>query len=276
MTTSAADRELKQRHRMMWALGDYPTLAREIVAPLGERLAEAAAVNAGDRVLDVGAGTGNAAIAAARRGARVVASDLTPELLDAGRAWAREEGVDLDWVEADAEDLPFGDAEFDVVMSCIGAMFAPHHETTAAELLRVCRPGGTIAMVNWTPEGLVGDIFRTMAPFAPAPAPDAQPPIMWGTEDHVRELFGDAVRDLHMGRDVLAIDRFDTAQEYESYFSERFGPALVAQRNVAGDPQREQALRGNLLGVLERANLAQPGASAHFEQEYLLVVARRA
>src|SRR3954469_23036671 len=143
-TTAAAptdaDRALKERHRKMWALGDYPQMVRDFLLPLGERLVDEAGIAAGDRVLDVGAGTGNAAIAAARRGARVVASDLTPELFEDGRARAAQAGAHLDWVQADAEALPFADGEFDVVLSCIGAMFAPRHPAVAAELTRVCRP----------------------------------------------------------------------------------------------------------------------------------------
>src|SRR4051794_17481100 len=170
MTTDAqaaadADRELKERHRKMWALGDYPAMVREWLLPLGERVVEAADVRPGERVLDVASGTGNAAIEAAARGASVVASDLTPELFDDGRARAAERGVSLEWEQADAEALPFEDASFDVVMSSIGAMFAPRHEATARELVRVLRPGGKLALLSWTPEGAVGDLFRTMGPY---------------------------------------------------------------------------------------------------------------
>jgi len=160
------------------------------------------------RVLDVAAGTGNASIPAAQTGASVTASDLAPGLLEAGRRRAESEGVELEWVEADAENLPFEEASFDVVMSSIGAMFAPHHQEVADELVRVCRPGGTIGMLNWTPEGLVGALFRTMGPFAPAPPPGAQPPPLWGSEDHVRELFGDRVDLRTLDRDVLEITAF--------------------------------------------------------------------
>jgi ubiquinone/menaquinone biosynthesis C-methylase UbiE len=272
---AAADRELKDRHRKMWALGDYPSIAREMVRPLAERLVEAAAIQPGQRVLDVGAGTGNAAIVAAQRGAHVVASDLTPELFDEGQVRASELGVQLDWVQADAEALPFEDESFDVVMSCIGAMFAPRHEATAAELIRVCKPGGTIAMANWTPEGLIGDLFRTMGPFMPAPPPGATPPPKWGSEDHIRELFGDAVTDLHMGRHMLPVTYFEKPIEYREYFKERYGPTIVAYRNVAGDPERTRELDEAFGALAERANQGAPGENARFEQEYLIVVARR-
>ena len=139
------------------------------------------------------AGTGNAAIAAAERGADVTASDLTPELLEAGRARAEAAGLELEWAEADAENLPFEDESFDVVMSSIGAMFAPHHQAVADELVRVCRPGGTIGLLSWTPEGMIGTLFKTMGPFAPPPPPGAQPPPLWGSEEHLRGLFGGRV-----------------------------------------------------------------------------------
>ncbi len=166
------------------------------------------------RVLDVAAGTGNASIVAAQRGAQVTASDLTPELFDAGRARAKSEGVELDWVEADAENLPFEDESYDVVMSSIGAMFAPHHQDVADELVRVCKPGGTIALLSWTPEGMIGALFRTMGPFAPPPPPGAQPPPLWGSEDHLRDLFGDRVEWGTLERDNLVIDAFKHPREY--------------------------------------------------------------
>ena len=273
---TAADRELKERHRKMWALGDYPGMARDFLLPLGERLAGAAAISAGDRVLDVGAGTGNAAIAAARRGADVVASDLTPELFDDGRARAAEHGVELEWVQADAEALPFDDASFDVVVSCIGAMFAPHHEATAQELARVCRPGGTIAMLNWTPQGVIGELFRTMSPFMPAPPPGASPPPLWGSEEHVSELFGPAVTDLATTRDFLPVGIFDQPVDFREYFKERYGPTIVAYRNLLGEPERADELDAALEALFDRSNLAVGGEPARYELEYLLAVGRRA
>ena len=174
MSTSTQDSELKARHRAMWASGDYPTMVETFLLPLGPRLVEACAIGEGMRVLDVAAGTGNASLPAAERGAQVTASDLTPELLEAGRARAQAAGLELDWVEADAEHLPFDDGAFDVVMSSIGAMFAPHHADVARELARVCRPGGTIGLLSWTPEGMIGALFRTMGPFAPPPPSDSK------------------------------------------------------------------------------------------------------
>src|SRR3712207_7669485 len=144
----------------MWASGDYPEMVETFLLPLGPRLVEACGIGAGTRVLDVASGTGNAAIPAAQRGASVTASDLPPELLEAGRRRPEAAGLALDWVEADAERLPFEDESYDVVMSAIGVMFAPHHQESADELVRVCKPGGKVALLSWTPEGMIGGLFR--------------------------------------------------------------------------------------------------------------------
>src|SRR5262245_7265346 len=207
--TAIQDTELKGRHRAMWASGDYPKMVETFLLPLGPRLVEAAGIGAGDRVLDVATGTGNAAIPAARRGAQVVASDLTPELLEAGSAHA--DGLDIEWVTADAEQLPFDDKAFDVVMSSIGVMCAPRHQAAADALVRGCRPGGTIALLSWTPDGMLGALFRTMKPFAPPPPPGAQSPPLWGSEEHMAELFGDRVMFGALERDVLEITAFERA-----------------------------------------------------------------
>ena len=203
MSVQLADPELKTRHRAMWAAGDYPLMVETFLLPVGPRLADACELGPGVRVLDVAAGTGNASLPAARTGASVTASDLTPQLLAAGRSTAEAEGLELEWIEADAENLPFEDESFDVVMSAIGVMFAPHHQAAADELVRVCRPGGRIGLLSWTPDGMLGALFATMKPFAPPPPPGAPPPPLWGSEQHVQELFGDRV-DFHtLERDVL-------------------------------------------------------------------------
>ena len=167
-------------------------------------LVEACGISTGQQVLDVAAGTGNTAIRAAETGAEVVASDLTPENFEAGRREAKAHGVELEWVEADAEELLFGDSEFDVVTSSFGAMFAPNHQAVADELVRVCRPGGTIGMLNFTPEGLAAGFFGALAPYAPPPPPGAASPLMWGSEVHVRELFGERVKSLKMTRKEIS------------------------------------------------------------------------
>src|SRR4051794_14419323 len=208
MPPTAQDTELKARHRAMWASGDYPSMVEAFLLPLGPRLVEACGIGQGMSVLDVAAGTGNASIPAAERGARVTASDLTPDLLEAGRERAEAQHVTLEWAEADAENLPFDDDSFDVVMSSIGVMFAPHHEDAAGELARVCRPGGTIGLLCWTPEGMIGALFRAMGPSAPPPPPGAQPPPLWGSEDHLHELFGERVDFTTFDRDMLEITAF--------------------------------------------------------------------
>jgi SAM-dependent methyltransferase len=274
VSSSPADTELKARHRAMWASGDYPSMVETFLLPLGPRLVEAAGIDSGMSVLDVAAGTGNASLVAAERGAKVTASDLTPELLDAGRERAEAEGLELDWVEADAENLPFEDESFDVVMSSIGAMFAPHHQDVADELVRVCRPGGTIAMLNWTPEGMIGALFRTMGPFAPPPPPGAQPPPLWGSEDHVRELFGDRVELTTLERDVLPIDQFPRPEDYVVHFKERYGPTLVAVANAERNGQTAE-LDAAMSAFAEEWNLGTED-EARFEQEYILVAGTRA
>ncbi|HEV7495502.1 class I SAM-dependent methyltransferase [Baekduia sp.] len=270
------DRAFKARTRAMWATGDFPRVARETIKDVGPTLVAAAGVRAGQRVLDVAAGSGATSIPAALAGADVVASDLTPELLEAGEEAARDAGVELEWVEADAEDLPFSDASFDIVLSSFGAMFAPRHLIVADELLRVVRPGGTIAMANWTPEGWVGQFFLTMLPFMPPPPPGALPPPAWGVEDHVRSLFGEGVSELTFTRQIQAVDHFATPEALIDYYRENFGPTIMAYKSLAGDPEQTAALDAALMDFAVRMNLAGPGEPARYEFEYMIVVARRA
>jgi len=270
----AADSELKARHRKMWASGDYPSMVETFLLPLGPRLVEACGIKSGQSVLDVAAGTGNASIPAAETGAEVTASDLTPELFDAGRARAKEAGVELDWVEADAENLPFEDESFDVVMSSIGAMFAPQHQKVADELVRVCRPGGTIGLLSWTPEGMIGALFKTIGPFAPPPPPGAQPPPLWGGEDHLRELTADRVEWGSMERDVLEVTAFERPNDYGEHFKERYGPTIVARANAVKDG-REGEFDEALVSFCEEWNRGSDD-DARFEMEYLLATGTRA
>jgi SAM-dependent methyltransferase len=274
LSSTTPDTELKARHRAMWASGDYASMVETFLLPLGPRLVDACGIGPDMRVLDVAAGTGNASIPAAQRGAEVTASDLTPELFEAGRRRAEAEGVELDWVEADAENLPFEDASFDVVMSSIGAMFAPHHQDVADELVRVCSPGGTIGLLSWTPEGMIGALFRTMGPFAPPPPPGAQPAPLWGSEDHLRELFGDRVELHTLQRDMLDISAFEKPHEYGEHFKDRYGPTIVARRNAEKDG-REGEFDEALNAFCDEWNRGTPD-NARFEQEYLLAVGTRA
>ena len=274
MSSSSADSDLKARHRAMWASGDYAAMVEAFLLPLGPRLVEACGISSGMKVLDVAAGTGNASIPAAQAGAQVTASDLTPELFEAGRARAEAEGVELEWVEADAENLPFEDESFDVVMSSIGAMFAPRHQDVADELVRVCRPGGTVGMLNWTREGMIGALFRTMGPFAPPPPPGAQPPPLWGSEDHMRELFGDRVEFGTLERDMLEITAFERPHDYGEHFKAYYGPTIVARKNAEKDG-REGEFDEALDAFCDEWNRGTP-ERAYFEHEYLVAAGKRA
>ncbi len=270
---ATADRELKARHRAMWALGDYPTLADEVIPDLGAALVQACGIGPGDRVLDVAAGSGNAAIPAALAGADVTACDLTPELLAAGRARAGRRGAAVDWREGDAEALPFADGAFGTVLSCLGVMFAPHHEASSAELLRVCRPGGTIGLINWTPEGFIGQMFAAMKPYAPAPPPGAQPPPLWGREDHVRALLGDRVSGVTATRQTVTVTSFARPEEFRDYFKANYGPTIAAYRAIAGDAALVAELDAALADLARRHG---PGCGAAvMEWEYLLLTARK-
>ncbi|WP_116450689.1 class I SAM-dependent methyltransferase [Blastococcus litoris] len=272
-TAADADRALKARHRAMWASGDYPRLAAELLPELGEVLVRACGIRRGDRVLDVAAGTGNVAVTAARTGASVVASDLTPELFEAGRARAAAEGVEVEWREADAEALPFADGEFDVVVSAIGIMFAPHHQQAADELVRVCRPGGRIGIISWTPEGFIGRLFATMKPYAPPPPPGASPPPKWGSEDYALDLLGRRITDVATERRVLTVDRFDRPEGFRDYFKEVYGPTIAVYKAIADEPERVAALDAELAELARRADRGQ--GSTVVDWEYLLLTATR-
>ncbi|NMN97246.1 class I SAM-dependent methyltransferase [Antrihabitans stalactiti] len=273
--TQTADQQLKAKHRALWASGDYPAVAAELIPALGPELVRAAGIKRGNRVLDVGAGSGNAAIPAARVGAVVTASDLTPELLDVGRTIAARSGVALEWVEADAEAMPFEDNSFDVVMSCVGAMFAPHHQATADELVRVARPGGTIAMINWTPEGFIGNLLTTLKPYAPPPPPGAGAPPQWGNEEHVRKLFGDNVTDLKMQRQTVRMDHSANPLEFREYWKTNYGPTISVYRYNEGQPDRIAALDNDFLAMLTRWNQASEAGRTEYDAEYLLITATK-
>jgi len=271
---TTTDRALKAKHRAMWALGDYPAVAIDVIPELGPTLVAATGVRAGDRVLDVAAGTGNAAVPAALTGAEVVASDLTPELFVAGRQFAARNGVEITWEEGDAEALPYDDDSFDVVLSCVGVMFAPHHQIAADELLRVCRPGGRIGMLSWTPTGFVGELFRTMKPYAPPPPPGAQPAPLWGDEDYVRALLGDRVTDVVAKRQTLTSDLFASPEAWKDYWKTVYGPTIAVYRYVGDNPQDVAALDADLTALATRYDRGT-GSTTVMDWEYLLFTARK-
>ena len=219
--------EAKQRTRATWAAGDFDAVARRTLWTVGKRLVERIGVRPGEDVLDVACGTGNAAIRAAEAGGRTVGVDLTPELLDAGRANATTAGVSIEWIEGDAESLPFGDGQFDVVLSTFGVMFAPRHQVAADELARVVRPGGRIGLCNWVPDGATAKMFRLLGEYAPPPPPFAEPPLLWGDPDHVRELFRDSGLTVECERAAVETSPFESAVEAVDFVEQNFGPAIM-------------------------------------------------
>jgi SAM-dependent methyltransferase len=260
--------------RAMWALGDLHRFAKATIWSVGPVLVDACRIGPGRRVLDVAAGTGNVALRAAQAGATVVACDLAPENFEAGRREAAALGVEIDWVEADAQALPFADGEFDAVTSSFGAMFAPDHRAVADELVRVCRPGGTIAMANFTPDGTAADFFGVLARYAPPPPPDAQPPLLWGSEDHVRGLLGGRA-ELELTRRSY-VERAPEPDAYVALFRETFGPVIALRTALADQPARAAALDRDLRAFAVRADRGAPGGPAEYPYDYLLVVAHPA
>jgi len=266
-----ADAELKAKHKRVWGLGDYPAVAKAVIPDLGRILVESSGIRPGQNVLDVAAGSGNATIPAAQQGARVVGLDLTPSLLTAGRAEAERLGLGIDWQEGDAEALDFADDSFDVVISCLGLMFAPHHQRAADETLRVVRPGGTIGLLSWTPEGFIGQMLAAMKPYAPTPPPGAQPPPLWGTEAHVRELFGDRANIDSCERSVVSVTRFATPEECRDYFKMYYGPTVATYQSLNEDPTRIAGLDEALDNLARRFDICHDRLA--MEWEYLLITA---
>jgi ubiquinone/menaquinone biosynthesis C-methylase UbiE len=214
---------VKKRQQATWASGDFSVVAARIVLQ-AELLCEAVDLQANWRVLDVATGSGNAAIAAARRGCRVVGADYVPALLESGQIRAKTEHLDVEFVEGDAENLPFPDAAFDAVLSIYGAMFAPNHQKTASELARVCRPGGVIGLASWTPEGFIGEMFRLVGKYIP-PTAGLTPPVRWGDEAHLRAIFGGAIRSMK-SQVRTAVFRFPSAEDNVAFFRKYYGPTL--------------------------------------------------
>jgi SAM-dependent methyltransferase len=268
------DTALKQKHAAMWASGHYENVASDLISELGPTLVAATGIHEGDLVLDIAAGSGNVAIPAARTGARVVASDLTPELLEEGARRAEAAGVVLEWQVADAERLPYGTGDFDVAVSAVGIMFAPHHQEAADELVRVVAPGGRIGLASWTPQGFIGQMFATMKPYLAAPPAGVSPPPLWGEEAHVRALLGDRVTDLRFERRTVRVTHFAEPADFREYFKTNYGPTIAAYAQQP-DAGRAAALDADLDALVARFDV---GGGGHLvtEWEYLLVTCRRA
>jgi SAM-dependent methyltransferase len=260
---------IKQRQQTTWASGDYAVIGVTLQI-VGESLAEAADIRAGERVLDVAAGNGNATLAAARRFAEVTSTDYVPALLDKGRARAAAEGFQVNFQIADAEDLPFEDGSFDAVLSTFGAMFTPDHTRPAREMLRMVRAGGRIGLANWTPEGFIGQLFRVIGTYIPAPA-GLKSPALWGTEPHIAELFGAQAADIRAVRRHFNF-RYRSAAHWLQIFRDVYGPTHKAF--AALDPARQDALAKDITALLNRCNTAGP-ASLVVPSEYLEVVIKR-
>ena len=260
--------EFKTRVRATWDAGDYATLS-ERIADVGELVAEKAGIERGMSVLDVACGAGNAAIPAARAGGRVTGLDLVPKLLEQGRAKAEREGLEIEWVEGDAEELPFEDASFDRVLSTFGHMFAPRHRQVADEMIRVCRGGGAIVIATWTPEGIFGPMSAVAAEYMPPPPEYASPPVHWGEEEYVRDMFGSAATGFEFERHVNWQEAA-SVEEFADLFMERFPPMVIAKA-VLGE--RFSEFRARIVDIWRDANEAQDG-TLRMPQEYLLSIVR--
>jgi SAM-dependent methyltransferase len=268
--TATPDYEaIKRRQQATWASGDFAVIGVTLQI-VGESLAEAADIRAGERVLDVAAGNGNATLAAARRFAEVTSTDYVPALLARGRARAAAEGLQVSFQVADAEGLPFEDGSFDAALSTFGAMFTPDHARPAREMLRVVRPGGRIGLANWTPEGFIGQLFRVIGHYIPAPA-GLKSPALWGTAAHIAELFGAQARDIRTVRRNFNF-RYRSAAHWVQIFRDYYGPTHKAFAGL--DPAGQDALAKDITALLDRCNTA--GAdSLVVPSEYLEVVIER-
>jgi SAM-dependent methyltransferase len=256
--------EFKQRTRATWAAGNFPEVAKRELWPVGARLVQRIGIGKGERVLDVACGSGNAAIRAAQAGGNVVGVDLTPELFDAARRLADEAEVTVEWVEGDAESLPFEDETFDVVLSTFGVMFAPRHEVAAQELARVLRPGGRLGLCSWTAEGSQGEFFRTLGAHVP-PAPSfASPPLLWGSPDHVENLFAGTGIALEFDRETVDGAAYDSGDDALDFLSTNFGP-LMMLRGMLESQGTWAGVRDQLASIYAR----------HEAPEYLVTLGRK-
>jgi SAM-dependent methyltransferase len=267
-----AAEEFRRRARATWASGDWDSFSR-LVEPVGALVLDRIGVQPGMELLDVGTGSGGTvAIPAALRGATVVGCDVTPELFEHARRRAAAAGVEVDWVEADAQDLPFGDASFDRVTSTFGAMFAPDHARAAAELVRVCRPGGRIAMTTWVNDGFAGELFKLTGSFMPPPPPGVQPPPLWGVEQHVEEVFAAAGAAVTIERETLDFD-FPSVEDAVERYATDFGPFVMA-RGVLEPQGRWSEFLQVFADLIRRFNPASDG-TAKIRSDYFVIRVER-
>jgi SAM-dependent methyltransferase len=259
--------QFKKGVRKTWAIGDYPTIAKQDLWEMGARIVARVGVKPDEDVLDIACGTGNTAVRAAAAGGRVVGVDITPELFEAGKREAAAAGVEIQWVEGDAEALPFGDRSFDVVLSTFGVMFAPRHDVAASELLRVLRPGGRFCIFSWCPDGAVGKMFQSLAGYMPPPPPFVMPSGLWGKEDYVRQLFANKGVQLELARELAPspLARFAGVDERIEHYTTKFGP-LVQLRAATEAQGRWPALREDLAKLYARTDDSG---------EYLVVLGRK-
>lgn len=270
LDTTTADASVAARHRTVWALGDYALMAEEVMAPLGPTLVEAAGIGPGVRVLNVAAGSGNITLPAAAAGASVVSTDLTPELLQRSRDRAAGLGLTIDYREANAQALPFGDGEFDAVVSAIGVQFAPDHQRAADELVRVCRPGGRIGLISWTPEGFFGRMLATIRPYRPSLSHPVPPAALWGRPGYVRALLGERIGEITTARGMLPVNRFGSAEDVHAYFKQHYGPTIEAYANIGHNRVLAAELDAQLVELA-----AQHLSDGTMGWEYLLVTAEK-
>jgi SAM-dependent methyltransferase len=257
---------LKARQQGAWSSGDYAVVGTTLQI-VGEQLCEALDLRSGQKVLDVAAGNGNASLAAARRWCDVVSTDYVPSLLARGQTRAAAECLSIRFEEADAEALPFGDASFDAVLSTFGVMFTPNQDLAAAELVRVCRTGGKIGLANWTPEGFIGQLFKTLGKYLPPPA-GAKSPALWGTEARIREMFGASAKSINIERRNFVF-RYRSPEHFLEVFKNYYGPMLKAF--AALDAANQQGLQNDLLALIARLNRAEDGTVV-VPSEYLEIV----
>ena len=269
MAQAPSTQDVKAAMKAMWMAGDFGVIAK-MNQEWGDNFVARLGLKPGMKVLDVACGTGNQALPAARTGAHVTALDIATNLLEQARARAKTEGLDIDFIEGDAQELPFPDNHFDVVYSMFGAMFAPRFDRVAAEFIRVCKPGGLIAMGNWTPDSVPGHLFKASAKYAPPP-PGMQPPSLWGVEEVVRQRFGSAV-------DLKTQPRSERAQfdmppaEVVELFSQVFGPTKMTLARL--DPETQARFKAEMTGIYTAVNRHPNGGTEH-DAEYLEVHARK-